>query len=541
MKRRFSLPPIFGAVVLAGSLVVLAQDASSQGRRIDGESLAHRRTVAAASIDQMLESHWQAAGIVAAPQSSDEAFHRRAWLDLAGVAPPVAATRQFLVDTHKDKRGHLIDRLLRSPQYARHMATRWNSVLLPADALADLQQRASVNALHGWLGAQFYNNVPYDHLVGSFLTAGGAGDAGPAIFYTSHAAQPEKLAAATSRIFLGLQLQCAQCHDHPFDRWTQKDFWQYAAFFSQVEQRSLSPAGAALPGERMLIEDRPGREVRLPQTDQVVLPRYPGVIESPESDASDFRRRQLTIWLASRDNPYFARAAANRVWEHLFGRGLVDPVDRMDADNHPSHPELLNFLANYLVELRFDLREFYATLASTRAYGLSSVMPTSQRPDESSFAVMAIKTLTAEQYFDSLQQNVFCRSSGLSRGVTSLDPLRESFLARMRPTVSSPRDYPQGVVQALGLMNGPEVSVALSTNAQEDVYGLLTALRAPFFDDSQRIETLFLATLSRLPTSREAERIDSLLSQSADPSEAETVLADVLWVLLNTAECTMVP
>jgi hypothetical protein len=488
--------------------------------------------VAAAKIDGFLESSWKANEITPAPRSGDAEFHRRAWLDLSGVAPTVAATRQFLADQSEDKRKRLIDQLLNSPQHADHMATLWNEILLPPDSQTQLEQRENVASLHRWLREQFYKNVPYDHLVGSFLTAGGAADSGPAIFYTSHAVQPEKLAAATSRIFLGLQLQCAECHDHPFDRWTQRDFWQFTAFFAQLERDQSR--GAQNP----IIEDRPGREVTLPETETVISPRYPGVPNPPEPDPRGIRRRQLTIWLASRDNPYFARAAANRVWGHLFGRGLVEPVDAMDADNKPSHPELLEFLADHLIQLRFDLRRFYATLARTDAYGRSSAVGASERPPRDSFAAMSVKTLTAEQFYNSLLQNVYCQSrSDSGMGQSNFDPQRESFLARMRAAGSSPVDYPHGVVQALGMMNGPEVLAACSSERT----GLLAALQAPFFDDDQRIETIFLATVSRYPSTEESSRASAMLASTSDPSDQAERLSDLLWALLNSAEFAMCP
>jgi len=486
---------------------------------------------AADTIDSILESQWSDDGIEPADLSSDEEFHRRVWLDLAGIAPPVAATRRFLAETDQRKRIALIDNLLRSHRYANHMATRWNAILLPPDAFTQLQQRQNVDALHRWLSDQFYNNRPYDHLVGSFLTAGGAGNSGPAIFYTSHSVQPEKVAAATSRIFLGLQLQCAECHDHPFDRWTQKDFWQFAAFFSQLQQNEPRP------GSDAFIEDRPGREVHFPDSNQVMSPRYPGIGQPPEKDPGDIRRRQLTIWLASRDNPYFARAAANRAWAHLFGRGIVDPVDAMDATHPPSNPQLLDFLANHLIELRFDLRRFYSTLARTQAYGRTSSLPSSPRPPQDSFAAMSIKTLTAEQYYDSLRQNVFCRLVPTeNNSPMGLDAEREAFVSRMRSLGTSPEEYPHGVVQALGLMNGPEI-----TAASRGRIGLLTALDAPFFDSQQKIETLYLAVLSRYPTDREYERVESLLSKESSEEGRAQLLEDLLWVLLNTAECAVCP
>ncbi len=486
---------------------------------------------AAAEIDRHLETAWQRDQIMPAPIADDAEFCRRVWLDLAGVAPPVFEVRQFLRDTSDDKRSRLIDRLLRSPGYANHMASRWIDILLPSDAQNQLQQRDNVAALHDWLQQQFRDNTPYDYFVGGFLTAGGAGNTGPAIFYTSYSLEPEKLAAATSQIFMGLQLQCAQCHNHPSDRWTQEDFWQYAAFFGQLAESDGPMAG------QTIIEDRPGGEVTLPDTDDVMSPRYPGIAEPPEKDPGNNRRRQLTIWMASRDNPYFARAAVNRAWAQLMGRGIVDPVDAMDADNKPSHPELLEYLSAYFVQRRFNLRDLYAAIASSDAYQRTSAVAEDRQPADS-FAVMHVKTLTARQFYDSLQQNVFRRSAAIPGDRPSPDVARrQQFLARMQAPGTSPRDYPHGVVQALGLMNGPEVSLATNENQG----ALLGALDAPFFDDAQRIETLFLATLSRLPTESELVQFATHLSGAGSSQQRAAAFADMLWILLNTAECAVCP
>jgi hypothetical protein len=507
-------------LVLAGYLVSHADDSSQAAAS------------AAEHVDRLLEESWQRDGITPVGISGDAEFCRRVWLDLAGVAPGVAQLREFLGDTRQDKRQQLVDWLLRSPQYANHMASRWNEILLPPDAPAQRTQQENVAALHRWLRLRFRDNIPYDYLVGSFLTAGGAGDVGPAIFYTSHSLQPEKLAAATSRIFMGIQLQCAQCHDHPFDRWTQEDFWKYAAFFSQLQQSD--PRG----GREGIIEDRPGGELTLPESDQIMTPRYPGVMETPEEDPGNIRRRQLTIWMASRDNPYFARAAVNRAWGHLFGRGLVEPVDAMDADNRPSHPEVLDYLADFFIQQRFDLRTLYATLARTAAYGRTSMVASSDRPLEDSFGAMMVKTLTAEQFYDSLQQNVYRRSPPSPSDPSSQNRVtRGQFLARMRASGSSPRDYPHGIVQVLGLINGPEIRVSTAPKAN----GLIASLEAPFFTDNDRIETLFLATLSRMPRGEEADRFAAHLAAAKTSAQRRALMGDLLWVLLNTAECAVCP
>jgi hypothetical protein len=507
-------------LVLAGYLVTSADDSI--------------RTVQAAveHVDRLLEESWQRNGIAPAAISGDAEFCRRVWLDLAGVAPPVSQLREFLSDSRKDKRQQLVDQLLRSPQYANHMASRWNEVLLPRDAQTQATQQENVAALHQWLRSRFRDNTPYDYFVGGFLTAGGKGNVGPAIFYTSYSLEPEKLAAATSRIFMGIQLQCAQCHDHPFDRWTQEDFWRYAAFFSQLEQSE------ARGGREGIIEDRPGGELTLPETDKIMVPRYPGVLETPEEDPGNIRRRQLTIWMASRDNPYFARAAVNRAWAHLFGRGLVEPLDAMDADNRPSHPELLEYLADFFIQQRFDLRTLYATLARTRGYWRTSMVASSDRPPETSFGTMMVKTLTAEQFYDSLQQNVYRRSAPSPDDRSSPDrATRQQFLARMRASGSSPRDYPHGIVQVLGIMNGPEITASTAPNQ----IGLLASLEAPFFTDADRIETLFLATLSRMPRADEAKPLASQLATATTSEQRRALMGDLLWVLLNTAECAVCP
>ncbi|WP_182870137.1 DUF1549 and DUF1553 domain-containing protein [Stieleria mannarensis] len=478
-----------------------------------------------ATIDRYLVESWRQTSIEPSARSSDAEFCRRVWLDLAGVAPPVWQLRTFLADPAPDKRDRLIDSLLDSARFANHMANRWNTFLLPADAAEPNQENAA--AMHGWLRQQFLKNTPYDHLVGGFLTAGGKSDRGPAIFYTSRNLEPVKLAAATSRLFLGVQLECAQCHDHPYARWTQEDFWSFAAFFAQ-----LRLSDSDMRGGGQAIEDRSGGEVMFPESDRVMSPRYPGVSSPPETDPTDFRRRQLTIWLASRNNPYFARAAANRVWAHLFGRGIVDPVDAMDSSHPPSHPELLQFLADYLVEQRFDLRALYRVIARSDAYQRSSEIRDATRPPADSFAAMNIKTLSASQYFDSLRQNVLMGTGSPAGAQTA----RTEFLRRMDAADADPSDFPHGVVQVLGMMNGPEMLAA----TMDQQSGLIASMDAPFFDDADRIETLFLACLSRPPTDAEQAQFLAYLKTTSEQPLKER-LSDLTWILLNTAECFVCP
>jgi hypothetical protein len=526
----------FAATALTVLMAVLssAADVNTPANGSDGvvskKPASSRFAEPSQRVDALLEQSWKAAGRVPSPRSGDAEFCRRVWLDLTGVAPPVWQLRTFLADPAADKRQRLIHCLLDSPRFATQMADRWLEFLLPTDAVIDRQGDSA--DLHWWLRQQFLDNTPYDHIVGGFLTAGGASDQGPAIYYTSRNLEPVKLAAATSRLFLGVQLECAQCHDHPFAKWTQDDFWSFAAFFAQLELSDSNLRGG------QAIEDRPGREVKFPDSDRIMPPRYPGVSAPPEADPADFRRRQLTIWLASRNNPYFARAAANRVWAHLFGRGLVHPIDSMDDDNPASHPELLRFLSDYLVEQRFDLRALYRMLAETTAYGRTSAVVQESRPPIDSFAAMNVKTLTAAQFFDTVNQNVLRgRLTNPTDAAASDQVIREQFLSRMRVPNASPTEYPHGVVQVLGLMNGPEM--LLATGEQQS--GLIGSLEAPLFTDRQRIESLFMACLSRPPDRREQEQFMDYLCGEPSEGRRDAKMSDLIWVLLNTAECFSCP
>lgn len=484
-------------------------------------------------IDELLAAQWEAQGITPAPPSDDAEFLRRVSLDLNGVTPAVATVRAFLDDSRESKRRELIDSLLASPGYARHLAITWRKILLP-DGLSR-ENFAGAAALESWLRQQFQQNLRYDNFVAEFLVARGQDGQGPGIYYRQLELAPEKLAASTSRIFLGTQIQCAQCHDHPFDHWKQTDFWGYAAFFARLESNQ--------EGNALAILDRRDGEVMLPDTQQVVAPDFPGGDREYQDDGGT-RRQQLAIWMASRDNPYLARVAVNRVWAQLFGRGLVDPVDDFGPLNPPSHPQLLDELEQFFIATRFDLRNLYRTLANTRAYQLSSAGGPADG-QRAQFASMALKTLTPEQLYDSYQRNVLRERPQTPLAGPNGQPLpaggRLEFLLSMQSPARSPLDYEGGLPQALRMMNGPEISRA--TNPSNG--GLLVALEAPFLTPRQQVETLYLATLARFPTPAERQRAETHLQSRGTgeapgqpgPSDTRQLgLSDVLWSLLNSAE-----
>jgi hypothetical protein len=401
--------------------------------------------------------------------------------------------------------------------------------MLPGDL--NIEQINNVVGVQNWLRQRFVDNVRYDNLVSDLLVATDGNELGPALYYTSLDLAPEKLAASTARIFLGLQIECAQCHDHPFDKtWTQPDFWGYAAFFARLQR---PPEGQPLAMTRRIVDTDSG-EVKLPDTETIVAPKYPGG-SSPPPDELGTRRQQLAIWMASRDNPYLPRAGVNRVWHNLFGRGLIEPVDDIGPHNPPSHPELFEELTQYFIRTGFDLRELYRTLANTRVYQRSSRWTGREPPPAELYATMAIKTLTAEQLYDSLNRVLHRQPQGMFPGanVTSslLDPRRLAFIAKMEAGGRSPLEYQAGILQSLTSMNGGETAEATDPARSP----LLGAMEAPFLTDVDRVETLFLATLSRFPTEEERSLFVGHL-EKASPGERQKAWSNILWALVNSAE-----
>jgi hypothetical protein len=508
--------------VALGSLLIHVAGVS----QAEEPAVAQLRAEMIARIDQLLTERLKQEGVQPSELANDGEFVRRAYLDLTGVIPRVADVRAFLADDDEQKRAKLTERLLNSPRYATHMANTWRQIMVPGGL--DLEQLQSVAGVQNWLRRQFAQNMRYDRIVGDFLVATGGGQAGPALYYTSLELKPEKLAASTARIFLGLQIECAECHPHPFDHWKQEDFWGYAAFFARLQQENQRG-----PMDVTLVDLDSG-EVTLPDSETVVPPRYPDGTLARDEDRGT-RRVQLSIWMASRDNPYLPKAAVNRVWSHLFGRGLVEPVDDLGKHNPASHPELFDELTQYFVKTGFDLQELLRTIANTQAYQRSS-RTVGEPPAPELFAAMSIKTLTPEQLFDSLSRVVGGRSAEIPNffAVQSnlFDQRRLAFVGKMQMRGSNATEFDAGVLQALTLLNGADTAAA----TQNEQSSVLMALSSPLFDDRERLETLFLGTYSRFPTQQETGHLLDHVKTASDSHEA---LGDVLWALLNSAEFTL--
>lgn len=337
----------------------------------------------------------------------------------------------------------------------------------------------------------------------------------------------DQIAGSAARALLGIQIQCAECHNHPFDRWSQRDFWGYAAFFGQLQPLD---AESQVPGFREVLTG----EVRLPDSDEIVPPMFPGGQAADHAHQS--RRQQLAEWTTHPDNPYFSQAAVNRVWFLLFGRGLVDPPDDMGKHNPSPHEELLQTLASAFQQHGYDQRWLIQTLCRTKAYQATAAATDDERRREF-FADMQVKVMTAEQLYDSInvavcqpQLNSF---SGPTFGMNRIaDSGRQLFLASFRSPSIGVTDYRMGIAQALTLMNGSMVDA--DTTLTESA--LLGALDAPFLSEADQTEILYLAVLSRLPHPEEVAMVREQIEKSADTSEKGTVYSDLLWALLNSSE-----
>ncbi len=473
-----------------------------------------------ARVDALLAERLASEAVQAAAPADDAELLRRLHIDLTGVIPSVWEVQDYLDDPQPDKFARRVERLLLSPAHATHLANVWRDMMLPRKF--EPEQVRGLIGVQNWLREQFIANRRYDRVVADLLVSTGAGESGPALFYTALGVKPEELAATTARLFLGLRLDCAQCHDHPFDRWKQQDFWGYAAFFARLQP----PEGNRL----MRLVDLDQGEVRLPNSDTVVPPRY--LAGKPvAADEIGTRRQQLAIWVVSRDNPYLAPATVNLVWAQLFGRGLVEPLDDFSDHNPASHPQLLDELAEAFVQSGYDLRQLYRTLVHTQAYQRGSRPAGEGEPRPELFAAMSVKVLTPEELYDSLNAVALQPTAD---GIERLaDPRRQAFLLKMQTQTRSATNFEMGVAQALRLMNGPEMGEVVETARSQ----LLRALGAPFLSDEQRVEIAFLATLGRRPSAAEGERCQAYVKAANDNQRDR--LGDLVWALLNSAEFTL--
>jgi hypothetical protein len=479
-------------------------------------------------------------GVQPAAAADDGEFLRRAYLDVIGRIPHVAEAREFLADKSADKRQALVRRLLDSPGYVAHGTSVWRNVYLP-EVESDFQFRFFAPSFDNWLRKQLLEDRTYGQWANELLTAtfsnqqqmynpyGQSGGAPtPIAFYQIKENKPENIAASVARVFLGVRIECAQCHNHPFAKWKREDFWGMAAFFKGTDSR---PRGGV---EGFFQDLFTFPEIAIPDTKKVVQAKF--IDDSqPHFKGKVSFRQTLADWVTSPSNPYFAKAAVNRLWAQFFGRGLVDPIDNFDESNPASHPELLEDLADDFAKHEYDLKFVIRAITSSRAYQLTSRQTHKSQADPVLFARAAVRGLTGEQLYDSVATATGYRDPNgqLNPFVIGVNSPRSEFLEKFKAGAENPSDRQTSIVQALTLMNGQLTNSATSLSQSET---LSAVLDFPLFSTAERIEALYLAALTRKPSAKELDRFVKYVDGGGAKKNARAGLTDVFWALLNSSE-----
>jgi hypothetical protein len=505
------------AVNAAEATVPGPSAAASKAARADAGAIARL-------IDREIENAIAEENAKPGPIADDAEFLRRVALDLTGVIPSAERAAAFLDSRDPEKRAKLIDELLASPLYGRHLADIWEDLLFVRDST---NKKLSSQPLAEWLAGKFNASTPWDKVVSELVTACGTQEENGATTFFIALRTPEKINDQVCRLLLGVQLQCAQCHDHPFTSWKRSDYWSMASFFSKTR------AGGKKVGKgpaETVNESGKGRKAPDPDSALDLPPKFLGGIR-PKLDESAPFRPALAKWMTAPENPYFARALVNRIWAQLFGRGLVNPVDNLTDENDATHPELFAELPRDFATGGFDLKTLLRGICSSRAYQRASGPAPSPTQPGAAYAAMTIKSMTPQQLYDSLFRVLGAqdetraeRRQAVRKGAGTTT--RTAFVDFFRPGEGiDPTDYATGIPQVLRLMNSAQMN---------RVTAFVTELVKAGHTPARNVEQLYLATLSRCPTPAETDRLVAFVqNENQDAREAYT---DLLWVLLNSSE-----
>jgi len=486
-------------------------------------------------IDDLAYARFQKLGLLPSEACSDSEFMRRAFIDVIGLLPEPGEARRFLADESPDKRAELIDRLLDDPAYADTWANRWGDLFRPNIARVGLK---SAYTIDNWIRECFAANKPYDQMVREILTAKGSTHrVGPAVIYRTRR-EPATLTTLFSQVFLGVRMECARCHHHPNERWSQRDFYQFAAFFAETKRKGTGISPPISAGTEFIYH-APGGSVRHPVSNEVLKPT-PLAAPPLNIPAGTDPRETLAEWLLTPENPFLARAMANRVWGQFLGRGIVHPVDDFRATNPPVNPELLDALAADFARHDFDLRHLMRRIMNSRLYQLSSLPNKTNVQDTSSFSRFYRRRISAENLHDILVQisGVESGFNNLRRDARSVElwttrmdsALLESFgLPNSSENCPVERDDSPSMVQALHLMNSDKLQAKLAHKS-----GRAAKLGQEGKASEEVVNELYLALYSRWPSDEE-KRV-ALEAFKGRGSKRHEAVEDIIWALINTAE-----
>ena len=481
-------------------------------------------------VDELVNAKLQQLKFVPAPTCSDSEFIRRVHLDLVGILPPVEKTREFLADAAPDKRAKLIDELLERDEFAKFWALKWGDLLKMTGKLVGTD---GIYKYHRWVEEAFRTNMPYDKFARALLTTGGSTLANPPANFYRTATDMNECVENISQVFLGARLQCAKCHNHPFERWTQDNYYGLGAFFNRIQRKNTQR-----PGEMFVWHTNTG-EVTQPRTGATMKPWAP-VVGSMDLPADVDRRFAFADWLIAPDNPFFAKMEVNRIWAQLFTRGIVDPIDDFRDSNPPSNESLLETLAKDFVASGFDRKHILRVMLNSRTYQASYLTTPLNKDDAMYFSHQQPRLLSAEQLLDAINQAVGIDQTfgGFPAGTKAThlpapDLVKIDFLKVFgqpeRTTVCAcERVDDSNLGMAIELFNGPTIHEKLRAESTRFKVGL-AAGKAP----KELIEELYLAAFCRRPSDEEAA---AAIAHVASQETPQAALEDIAWALLNTDE-----
>ncbi len=499
-------------------------------------------------IDRLMLAQWKELRLAPSELCSDSVFVRRAYLDACGITPTADEVRAFLADTRADKRARLIDQLLARPEFAAYWAQKWSDLLRNEEKSLD---KKGVQVFHRWIKGWIADDKPLTEFARAILSARGSTYANPAANFYRAVRDPYSRAESVAQVFLGLRVSCAKCHNHPFDRWTQDDYHRFAALFARIDYRVLANDRKdkfdkhEFVGEQVVFTD-PDKELKHPRGG-AAAPKFLGA-ETPDLSGRADRLGALADWVAAPANPFFAKAQANRVWYHLFGRGLVDPDDDFRTTNPPSNPALLDHLTRTFAAGGYRLKPLVRYVMNSRTYQLSAAPNDSNAGDDGHFARAAVRPLEAEQLLDALTGvfGVPVKFPGYPEGMRAgevpappqsgrrgADNMGTRFLKVFgKPdrllTCECERTEDAGMLQAFQLLTG-ELLHALLRDPDNRIGKLIAAGKT----DAAMLDEFYLRALARYPTETERVRLLAYVGGSKDRRAA---WEDVVWGLVNAKE-----
>jgi hypothetical protein len=479
-------------------------------------------------VDQLVDEKLRNLRITPSPVCNDEIFLRRASIDITGTLPTADEVRKFTADPDAQKRAKKIDELLGRKEFVDIWALKWSELLQVRTDNVNGSYKA-VLSYYNWLRDQFERNVPINEVARQLISANGSNFENPAANYYQLEQDPLKLAEDTAQAFFGIRIQCAQCHNHPFDRWTMEDYRGFVGFFTQVGRKVGED-----PRERIIFNSGAG-ESKHPVGDRVIPPKFLGG-EQPETKGKD-RRQLLADWIASPDNTYFPRHIANLVWAQYIGVGIVEPVDDVRISNPASNPELLDALSKKIVEYNYDLRRIVRDICNSRAYQTATRPNDTNQLDDRNFAKGTIRRMRAEVMLDTISQVTETKDKykGLPAGARAVEIadgkttsyFLTTFGRRDREVVCSREEVGPTLSQALHLINGATVEDKITQG------GVIKKLMTMNLTPREIASELYLRTFSRTPTEPELIKLEPYWGITEEQPKA---YHDIFWALLNAKE-----